>query len=60
MRLPSADVVRVLAAAVRSGRPGVEGLARALRDVPAALRRRQPVPATVRADLRRLAGEEGR
>ena len=60
MRLPSADVVRVLAAAVRSGRPGVEGLARALRDVPAALRRRQPIPATVRADLRRLAGEDGR
>ena len=54
MRRPAADVARVALRAVRSGRPGVTGLARALPDVPAALRHRQPVPAGVRADLRRL------
>jgi GT2 family glycosyltransferase len=55
MRLPAGDVVRVLTAAARTGRPGLEGLARALPDVPAALRRRRPIPPQVRADLRRLA-----
>ncbi len=48
-----ADVVR---AAVRSGRPGLEGVVRAAPDVPAALRRRRPVPARVRAELRLLDG----
>ncbi len=57
MRLPAPDVAGVLADAVRAGRPGLTGLARALPDVPAALRRRRPVPARVRADLRLLAGE---
>ena len=56
MRLPSGDVARVLADALRSGRPGAEGLARALPDVPAAMRSRRPIPADVRSDLRRLAG----
>ena len=59
MRLPAADVTRVLAGAVRCGRPGLGGLARALPDLPAALRRRRPIPAHVRAALARLAGEGG-
>jgi hypothetical protein len=56
MRLPAADVVRILARAVRAGRPGVEGVARSLPDLPAALRRRRVIPPELRADLRRLAG----
>ncbi|MCU1615870.1 MAG: putative Glycosyltransferase involved in cell wall biosis [Frankiales bacterium] len=56
MRLPGPDVGRLLARALRSRR-GVEGLLRALPDVPAALRRRNPVPAQVRAGLRLLAGD---
>jgi GT2 family glycosyltransferase len=55
MRLPVAGVGRVLADAARTGRPGLEGIARALPDVPAALRRRRPIPASVRAGLARLA-----
>lgn len=54
MRLPAPDVATLLADAVRSGRPGLTGLARALPDVPAALRRRRPIPPRVRADLRLL------
>ncbi len=54
MRLPAADVAALVARAVMAGRPGLTGLARALRDVPAALRRRRPVPPRVRADLRLL------
>ncbi|MCF6745564.1 glycosyltransferase [Blastococcus sp. KM273128] len=57
MRLPARDVVRTAGQAVRAGRPGVEGLLAALPDAPAALRRREPVPASVRAGLRVLAGE---
>ena len=57
MRLPAGDVGRLLGDALRTGRPGREGLVRALPDVPAALRRRRPIPPGVRADLRRLAGE---
>jgi GT2 family glycosyltransferase len=53
MRLPARDVARVTAGALRSA-TGRRGLARALRDVPAAVRRRHPVPAAVREDLRRL------
>jgi GT2 family glycosyltransferase len=58
MRAAAPDLARVLARAVGAGRPGWEGLARTLPDVPAALRRRTPVPAAVRADLRRLGGKE--
>jgi GT2 family glycosyltransferase len=54
MRLPWRDVAPLLATAIRSGR-GLQGLLRALPDVPAALRRRRPIPARVRADLRLLA-----
>jgi GT2 family glycosyltransferase len=57
MRLPAPDVARLFAGALRSGRPGREGLLRALPDAPAALRRRRPIPPRVRTDLRRLAGE---
>ncbi|SOC50191.1 Glycosyltransferase, GT2 family [Blastococcus aggregatus] len=59
MRLPAPEVAGLLLDAVRAGRPGLTGLARALPDVPAALRRRRPVPPRVRADLRLLAGEAG-
>jgi GT2 family glycosyltransferase len=57
MRRPVADVAAVLAGALRAGRPGREGLVRALPDMPAALRRRRPVPPRVRQHLRLLAGE---
>ena len=57
MRLPAGDVARLLIEALRSG-PGRRGLRRALPDLPAAIRRRRPVPERIRADLRRLAGEE--
>jgi GT2 family glycosyltransferase len=56
MRLPAGDVARLLVTALRSGRPGREGLVRALPDVPAALRRRRPISARLRADLDRLTG----
>jgi GT2 family glycosyltransferase len=56
MRLPAGDVARLLLTALRSGRPGREGLVRALPDVPAALRRRRPISARLRADLDRLTG----
>ncbi|MGY1755079.1 glycosyltransferase family 2 protein [Blastococcus sp. SYSU D01042] len=54
MRLPVGDVAGLVGGAVRSGRPGLTGLARALPDLPAALRRRRPIPAWLRADLRLL------
>jgi GT2 family glycosyltransferase len=57
MRYPLADVGGVLRTAVRSGRPGLEGLVRAVPDLPAALQRRRPIPPQVRADVRLLAGE---
>jgi GT2 family glycosyltransferase len=57
MRHPAADVAGVLASAVRSGRPGREGLMRTVPDLPAALRRRRPLPPEVRAAVRLLAGE---
>jgi GT2 family glycosyltransferase len=57
MRHSAGDVVGALGAAARSGRPGLEGLARAVPDLPAAVRRRRPIPPAVRADLRVLAGE---
>ncbi|RBY75224.1 glycosyltransferase family 2 protein [Blastococcus sp. TF02-09] len=55
MRLPVVDVARVLVAAARAGRPGLTGVGRSVRDLPAALRSRRPVPPRVRADLRTLA-----
>jgi GT2 family glycosyltransferase len=57
MRYSVPDVAAVLGTAVRSGRPGLEGLVRAVPDLPAALRRRRPIPPQVRAGVRRLAGE---
>jgi GT2 family glycosyltransferase len=57
MRLPALDVARTAGRAARAGRPGVEGLLRALPDAPAALRRRETVPPSVQAGLRVLAGE---
>jgi len=59
MRHPVAGVADVVGTAVRSGRPGLEGLVRAAPDLPAALRRRRTVPEHVRADLRLLAGAAG-
>ena len=58
MRLPAGDVARTAGRAVLAGRPGVEGLLRAVPDLPAALRRRRQVPAGVLADLRLLAAEQ--
>jgi GT2 family glycosyltransferase len=57
MRYPATDLAGVLATAVRSGRPGREGLVRAVPDLPAALRDRRPMPPEVRAAVRLLAGE---
>ncbi|HLM06569.1 MAG TPA: glycosyltransferase [Blastococcus sp.] len=59
MRLPAGDVARLLGQAVVAGRPGREGLLRALPDLPRALRRRRPIPRDLRADLARL-GAGGR
>jgi GT2 family glycosyltransferase len=58
MRLPATDVARSLGGALRSGRPGVEGLVRAGPDVPAALRRRRPIPPDLRDDVRRLTAAQ--
>ncbi len=55
MRHSVPDLAGVVAAAVRCGRPGLEGLARAVPDLPGALRRRRPIPERVRAELRRLS-----
>ena len=54
MRLPAAAVARTVAGALRTGRPGLAGLRGALRELPAAVRRRRVVPAPVLADLRLL------
>jgi GT2 family glycosyltransferase len=56
MRLPVPDVVRLYARALREGGDARRGLVAALRDVPAAVRSRRPVPPAVRAGLRLLAG----
>jgi GT2 family glycosyltransferase len=55
MRLPLREVVAVVRDAVLDGPRGWEGLVRGVPDLPAALRRRRPIPPQVRADLRRLA-----
>jgi GT2 family glycosyltransferase len=55
MRLPAGSAAGLMARAL-SSRRGVEGLLRALPDVPAAVMRRRPVPPSVLADLRRLSG----
>jgi GT2 family glycosyltransferase len=54
MRYPAAELPRILRRAAGAGEPGMRGLARAARDVPGALRRRQPVPPAVWAEVRRL------
>jgi GT2 family glycosyltransferase len=59
MRQHVPELAGVLRDAVRSGRPGIEGLLRAVPDLPDALLRRRPVPAQVRTGLARLAGEAG-
>jgi hypothetical protein len=59
MRAHFPDLAGVLTTAVRSGRPGIEGLVRAVPDLPAAVLRRRPIPAHVRTGLARLAGEAG-
>jgi GT2 family glycosyltransferase len=59
MRHHVPELIGVLRDAVGSGRPGVEGLLRALPDLPAALARRRPIPPDVRDGLARLAGEDG-
>jgi GT2 family glycosyltransferase len=56
MRHPLPDVARTVRAAVRAGAPERRGLRRAVPDLPAALRRRRRLPASVLADLRLLAG----
>ncbi|MGY1653240.1 glycosyltransferase [Geodermatophilus sp. SYSU D01119] len=60
MRLPLREVAATVAAAVRAGAPERRGLWRALPDLPAALRRRRRLPASVLADRRVLAGESRR
>jgi GT2 family glycosyltransferase len=59
MRHHLPELAGVLVGAVRAGRPGVEGLLRAVPDLPGALVRRRPIPPDVRADLRRLASGSG-
>ena len=54
MRLPPADVTRVVVAALRAGTPERRGLARALRELPQALRRRRRAPQEVLARRRLL------
>jgi hypothetical protein len=54
MRHPLTEAGRLLVGALRDGRPGREGLLRALPDVPAALRARRPLPPQVLADLQLL------
>jgi GT2 family glycosyltransferase len=55
MRMPAPTVLATARDAVLDGPRGWEGLLRAVPDLPAALRRRRPIPERVRADLRRLA-----
>jgi GT2 family glycosyltransferase len=54
MRHHVPELAAVLRDAVRAGRPGLEGLLRAVPDLPGALRRRRPVPPRLRADLHLL------
>jgi GT2 family glycosyltransferase len=56
MRRPLAEVGSVIVQAVRTGAPERLGLLHAVPDLPGAVVRRRPLPAGVRADLRRLAG----
>lgn len=56
MRHPVPLLTRVLVDAAHAGRPGLEGILRAVPDLPRALRRRRPIPAGLRRDLRVLAG----
>jgi GT2 family glycosyltransferase len=54
MRLPWADVLRIVREAVAAGASGRAGVRRAVPDISAALRRRRVVPRSVLDDLRRL------
>jgi GT2 family glycosyltransferase len=56
MRHHVPEVAAVLRDALRTGRPGMEGLLRAVPDLPAALRHRRPIPPGLRADLQVLGG----
>jgi GT2 family glycosyltransferase len=58
MRLPAGDLAGVLAEAVQTDH-GRAGLWRALPDVPAALRRRRPIPASVRTGRQLLLDGAG-
>jgi GT2 family glycosyltransferase len=51
MRHHVPELAAVLKDAVRAGRPGLEGLLRAVPDLPGALRSRRPIPPRLRADL---------
>jgi GT2 family glycosyltransferase len=59
MRHPLPDAGRLVLGALGDGRPGREGLLRALPDVPAALSARRRLPPQVLADVRRLRGTPG-
>ncbi|WP_369138970.1 glycosyltransferase family 2 protein [Modestobacter versicolor] len=54
MRYPTRDLLTQLVRAARAGRPGWRGLVGALPRVPAAVRRRRVLPATVMAGVREL------
>jgi GT2 family glycosyltransferase len=54
MRRPWSAVRREVAAALRAGPPGRQGVASALPDLPAALRRRRPVPPNLEAQVELL------
>jgi GT2 family glycosyltransferase len=54
MRRPWASVRREVATALRAGSPGRKGVVTALPDLPAALRRRRPVPPSLEDRVRRL------
>ncbi|MGY1743111.1 MULTISPECIES: glycosyltransferase family 2 protein [unclassified Blastococcus] len=56
MRLPLPDVGRVVLAGLRAGGPERRGLARALKDLPRAVRDRRRLPAAVLAGRRLLEG----
>jgi len=56
MRHPLPESARLLVGALRDGRPGLEGVLRALPDISAALRARRPLPPQVLSDLELLRG----
>lgn len=56
MRLPVREVVRLYARALRDGKAGRAGSAQGLRDLPAAVRGRRPIPVELQ-EQRRLLGQ---